>query len=569
MTQWAAMSATSRTLPVATLATLAGVAAVAAVGLSACAGGSGAPAAGSGTGTGSPAASASPAGPTRTADPGAPSSWGPTLGELARARDLVGAMTTRERASTVLMPGFSGYVADSPTAAEAQRNEAMHGVDTATEALAENPFGGVFLRPEVIADADQVDTLARELHRSGDRPDGLPLLVSIDQEGGSVQRLKAGVPVVPSAAAVGARDDPAYARQVARSNGSSLRRLGVTMVMAPVADVDPDGRSVMGSRTYSPDREVAARMVTATVRGYLQAGVIPAVKHFPGLGSVSGDSHHALPVQDKSLARLRRTDLVPFSAAIDAGAPVVMTAHLAVDAVEPGMPGSISRGRRHRAAARHPRLRGRGGHRLAGHGPDQRALQLRGGSVRSLLAGDDLVLNSPYPAAPGGRWCRPSTPGGCPRPGWTRRRPESSRCGCTSSGSRQPLADPSDPVRGSTSTRSSCLGESPSPLDRPRSRRSTHGVRCRRTQRTSATRSLRRPGVRRAAAAHATSRAGHRAERGRRRRAPPAPLPPPGHAPRGQVQPVLVPQPPVLQRRHGARSTRARRAPARRAGRPR
>ncbi len=397
MTQWATMSATSRTLPVATLAALAAVAAVAAVGLSACAGGSGAPAAGSGTGTGSPAVSASPAGPTRAADPDAPSSWGPTLGELARARDLVGAMTTRERASTVLMPGFWGYDPDSPTAAEAQRNEAMHGVDTATEALAENPFGGVFLRPEVIADADQVDTLARELHRSGDRPDGLPLLVSIDQEGGSVQRLKAGVPVVPSAAAVGARDDPAYARQVARTNGSSLRRLGVTMVMAPVADVDPDGRSVMGSRTYSADREVAARMVTATVRGYLQAGVIPAVKHFPGLGSVSGDSHHALPVQDKSLARLRRTDLVPFSAAIDAGAPVVMTAHLAVDAVEPGMPGSISRGVVTGLLRDTLGFEGVAVTDSQGMGPINGPYNSAEGAVRSLLAGDDLVLNSPYP----------------------------------------------------------------------------------------------------------------------------------------------------------------------------
>ncbi len=108
---------------------------------------------------------------------------------------------------------------------------------------------------------------------------------------------------------------------MARDNGRTLRRLGVTMVMAPVADVDPDGRSVMGSRTYSPDRDVAARMVTATVKGYLEAGVIPAVKHFPGLGTVTGDSHHALPEQGKSLAQLRRTDLVTFAAAVEAGAP--------------------------------------------------------------------------------------------------------------------------------------------------------------------------------------------------------------------------------------------------------
>ena len=252
-------------------------------------------------------------------------------------------------------------------------------------------------RPEVIEDADQVDTLTGELHEAGDRPDGLPLLISIDQEGGVVQRLKVGVPVVPSAASVGQRGDPSYARQVARDNGRTLRRLGVTMVMAPVADVDPDGRSVMGSRTYSPDRDVAARMVTATVKGYLDAGVVPVVKHFPGLGSVSGDSHHALPEQRKSLAQLRRTDLVTFAAAVDAGAPVVMTAHVAVDAVEPGMPGSISEG------VVTGLLRDTlGFHGVAvtdsqGMGPINGPYNSAEGAVRSLLAGDDLVLNSPYP----------------------------------------------------------------------------------------------------------------------------------------------------------------------------
>ena len=341
------------------------------------------------------ASASSPA--TPTVDPDAPTGWGPTEGELADARDTVAAMTPAEQASTVLMPGFWGYDALEPTAAEAQRNQLMHGVDSADEALAASPFGGVFLRPEVIDTADQIDRLTGELHAVGDQPDGLPLLVSIDQEGGVVQRLKVGVDTVPSAASVGANGDPAYARQVARDNGRTLRRLGVTMVMAPVADVDPDGSSVMGSRTYSPDRDVAAEMVTATVEGYLDAGVIPAVKHFPGLGTVTGDSHHSLPEQGKSLAKLRRTDLVPFEAAIKAGAPVIMTGHVAVDAVEPGMPASIS------AGVVQGLLRDTlGFHGVAvtdsqGMGPINGPYNSAEGAVRSLLAGNDLVLNSPYP----------------------------------------------------------------------------------------------------------------------------------------------------------------------------
>ncbi len=390
MTQWAAMRTPSSAVTAAMLAGLL---------LTACSGADGGgAAAGPGPDAGTPSGgSPAAAGSEPPVDPDAPTGWGPTEGELARAAELVAAMSRRERAGTVLMPGFWGYDADAPTAAESERNQVMHGVGSAAEALAADPFGGVFLRPEVIADAGQVRALAEGLHEVGDRPDGLPLLVSIDQEGGVVQRLKVGVPAVPSAASVGQRDDPAYARQVARDNGRTLARLGVTMVMAPVADVDPDGRSVLGSRTYSSDRAVAARMVAATVKGYLDAGVIPAVKHFPGLGSVTGDSHHSLPEQPKSLAQLRRTDLVPFVAAIEAGTPVVMTAHVAVGAIEPGMPASISAGVVTGLLRDTLGFEGVAVTDSQGMGPINGPYNSAEGAVRSLLAGDDLVLNSPYP----------------------------------------------------------------------------------------------------------------------------------------------------------------------------
>jgi beta-N-acetylhexosaminidase len=330
-------------------------------------------------------------------DPQAPSGWGPTLGEIERARTLVEGLGVEEKVVTVLMPGFWGYDGADPTPAEAAQNEVMHGVASPVDVVTAQPYGGFFLRPEVIADAGQVRRLAGRLHDAGDGPDGLPLLLSMDQEGGVVQRLKSGVDVVPSAASVGASGDPAYARSVARDNGRTLRELGVTMVLAPVADVDPDGTSVMGSRTYSGDHDTAAEMVVATVEGYLRAGVVPAVKHFPGLGTVTGDSHRSLPVQRKSVAELERTDLRPFAAAVDAGAPVVMTAHVAVRAIDPGMPASLS------ADVIATLLRGRLGFEgvavtdSQGMGPVHGRFGPAEGAVRSLLAGNDLILNSPKP----------------------------------------------------------------------------------------------------------------------------------------------------------------------------
>jgi beta-N-acetylhexosaminidase len=330
-------------------------------------------------------------------DPDAPTGWGPTEGDLLRARELVEAMTLEQRVSTVLMPGFWGYDGREPAPAEAYANQEMHGSDSAAEALEQHGFGGVFLRPEVIADADQVAALTGVLHEVGDRPDGLPLLVSIDQEGGDVQRLDVGVDPVPSASSVGATGDPDYATQVALANGLSLREVGVTMVMAPVAGVDPDYTSALGSRTYSTDHAVAAEMVTATVNGYLAAGVLPVVKHFPGLGSVLGDSHSSLPVQSKSLEELRATDLVPFQAAIEAGAPVVMTGHVAVQAIEPGMPASLSGGVVQGLLRGNLRFEGVVVTDSQGMAPVHAAYGPGEGAVRSLVAGNDLVLNSPDP----------------------------------------------------------------------------------------------------------------------------------------------------------------------------
>ncbi len=352
--------------------------------------GVGAAAPGGGSTTGTP--------PPVVVDPDAPSGWGPTLGEIEQARARVQSLTLDEKLATVLMPGFWGYDGADPTPAEAAQNEVMHGVGSAVEAVTKRRYGGVFLRPEVIANADQVQSLATQLHDAGDVPDGLPLLVSMDQEGGVVQRLKEGVAVVPSAASVGATGDPAYARKVARDNGRTLLGLGVTMVLAPVADVDPDGSSVMGSRIYSDDRDTAATMVVATVKGYLDAGVVPAVKHFPGLGTVSGDSHRSLPVQNKSVAQLERTDLRTFAAAIDAGAPVIMTAHVAVPEIEADMPASLS------AAVIGTLLRDRLGFEgvaitdSQGMGPVNGPYGPAEGAIRSLLAGNDLILNSPKPA---------------------------------------------------------------------------------------------------------------------------------------------------------------------------
>lgn len=335
--------------------------------------------------------------PAVTGDPADPTGWGPTRGEVAEAMSLVAEMTVDEQAASVLMPGFWGYSASEPTPAEVEANRRMQGVDSAVEAVEQHGFESFFLRPEVIAEASQVGALAQELQAAAVAEDGLPALLSIDQEGGDVQRLSVGVDSVPSASYIGSTGDPDYARQVALDNGTALAELGVTMVMAPVADVDPDGTSALGSRSYSSDPEVVSEMVTATVEGYLEAGIVPVVKHFPGLGTVDGDSHFELPVQDRTVAELEELELVPFTAAIETGAPVVMTGHLDVQALDPGVPASLSPEVVDGLLREQLGFEGVVVTDSQGMGPVYARYGPAEGAVLSLLAGNDLVLNSPRP----------------------------------------------------------------------------------------------------------------------------------------------------------------------------
>lgn len=341
-----------------------------------------------------PRQSATPT-PSADQDPDAPSGWGPTAGEVARARDIVDAMSVDERISQVMMPAFWGFGAHRPSPAEAARNQDSHGVDTAAEAVATHRYGGVFIRPETIDNARQVAALVADLHEAGDVPDGLPLLVSVDQEGGDVQRIKDGVTRWPSARAIGRTGDVALAQKVAAANGAELRAMGFTMALAPVGDVNTAANEVIGSRSFSTRHDQAAAFVKASVQGYLDAGVLPVIKHFPGHGSVQGDSHRDLPVQKKSVRELQRSDLIPFTAAIKAGVPAVMTAHVAVLDLDAKVPASLSR------AVTTGLLREQLGFRgliitdSQGMGPAYGTYGNAESAVRSLLAGNDLILNSP------------------------------------------------------------------------------------------------------------------------------------------------------------------------------
>jgi beta-N-acetylhexosaminidase len=207
-------------------------------------------------------------------------------------------------------------------------------------ALLRRGLGGVILFKRNLHDLEQICTLTEEVHRQA----AAPPLVGVDQEGGRVVRLPAPFLAPPAAAVLGAIDDPDLTRTVARAMGQELRAAGFTWNLAPVLDVHTNPRNpVIGDRAFSHDPDRVARMGLALFNGFEEVGILTTAKHFPGHGETAADSHLALPESLQTAARWRLVEFAPFRAAIRAGIPSVLVAHLACPALDPATPSSLSR----------------------------------------------------------------------------------------------------------------------------------------------------------------------------------------------------------------------------------
>ncbi|MDU4698741.1 MAG: glycoside hydrolase family 3 protein, partial [Paenibacillus sp.] len=172
----------------------------------------------------------------------------------------------------------------------------------------------------------------------------VPLFLSVDEEGGRVSRMPGELAKLPTARKIGNTDSEELAGQIGGIIGRELSGFGLNLDFAPVLDVNsnPDN-PVIGDRAFGTKPEIVSRMGIAAMKGIREQGVIPVVKHFPGHGDTSVDSHLGLPVVEHDLTRLRKLELVPFKQAIQEGADVVMIAHLLMPKLDPEHPASFSK----------------------------------------------------------------------------------------------------------------------------------------------------------------------------------------------------------------------------------
>lgn len=212
--------------------------------------------------------------------------------------------------------------------------------------LADFQVGNYIYFARNMKSAGQVARLSKALSDRVYEQLGVCPFISADQEGGGVSRITEGAALMPGQAAVAAAttEGTELIRQLGENCGQILRSIGVNMNLAPDMDVNIEpANPIIGCRSYGDNPEKVAERGIAMMQGLEAGGVMPVLKHFPGHGNVSSDSHLGIPVNNTSRERLMETEFVPFEKGVKAGAKAILTAHVRYAQVDPESPATLSK----------------------------------------------------------------------------------------------------------------------------------------------------------------------------------------------------------------------------------
>ncbi|UOQ49745.1 beta-N-acetylhexosaminidase [Gracilibacillus caseinilyticus] len=254
-------------------------------------------------------------------EPSAPSN------EKASISSVVAEMSLREKIGQMILAGVSGTTLDADT----------------QNLITEHQIGGFIFYANNLKTPKQTVQLFNQIKRKNEG-NRLPLFLSVDQEGGEVERLPGDLISFPTNQEIGERNNAQFSYQVGVLLGQELNAFGFNLDFAPVMDVNsnPDN-PIIGNRSFGDNPEVVSKLGVETMKGILSQDIISVIKHFPGHGDTSVDSHLQLPTVNKEVAELEQLELVPFERAIANGADVVMVAHILLPAIDPEYPSSMSR----------------------------------------------------------------------------------------------------------------------------------------------------------------------------------------------------------------------------------
>ncbi len=208
-------------------------------------------------------------------------------------------------------------------------------------ALTKGEVGGVILFKRNFESRDQIVSLTSQIHAI---QSPYPIWIGVDQEGGKVQRIgeSLGSAKIPAAMEIAATT-PEHSYEIASHTARDLKSLGFDLNFAPVLDIHTNPENpIIATRAFGTTPEQVIEFAIPVIHAHLDNGVIPCGKHFPGHGDTSKDSHTDLPEITHDIERLRKVELRPFKAAVDADVPMIMTAHIVMSGLGERFPATLS-----------------------------------------------------------------------------------------------------------------------------------------------------------------------------------------------------------------------------------
>ena len=256
----------------------------------------------------------------------------PSAPPAPTAESIVSSMTLEQKIAQMIIMTYRYWTDDQGNTDALKNVTALN--DKQKALISKYDFGGICLFNSNITDTEQTVRLTAEIQSAAAESEhGIPLFITIDQEGGEITRIAKGTKTCGNMA-LGAVGDAQEAYENAAIIGSEMSALGINTDFAPDVDVNNNpANPVINVRSFSSEPGLVAKLSTAYIEGLESEGVISTVKHFPGHGDTGIDSHSGLPVIDKSLDELKELELVPF-AAVSETADMVMTAHIQFPQIE-------------------------------------------------------------------------------------------------------------------------------------------------------------------------------------------------------------------------------------------
>lgn len=241
--------------------------------------------------------------------------------------EQIGKMSIDEKIGQMIVVGIEGYDLN----------------DNTTSLIQKSKVGGVILFANNVQNTNQLLNLLNSL-KSENLKNKIPLFLSVDEEGGRVTRMPKEFKKLPTNKAIGKINDETLSNKIGSTIAYEIGCFGFNMDFAPVLDVNSNPNNpVIGDRSFGSNVNIVSRLGIQTMKGIQSKNIIPVVKHFPGHGDTSVDSHLGLPSVNNGLQRLKEIELVPFTEAIKNNADVVMIAHILLPKIDSKNPSSMSK----------------------------------------------------------------------------------------------------------------------------------------------------------------------------------------------------------------------------------